>query len=432
MNMHPNPDYPYSASSPSYVAWIGFDWGDKEHAFHLAVADCPYLEKGKLLHSPETLHTWLKKLEERFGAQPVALGLESNRGALLHVLEQYSWLQIYLINPATSARYRKAFTLSGAKDDLPDAKVILEILRLHPEKLTIWEKRDEDTRRLDALNQARRDAVDRRTQCLNQLTTLLKTFFPQALEWAGSSLSTPMALDFLKRWPDLLALKVSRPDTIRKFYYRHNVRRPELVERRLQQIKEAVALTTDEVVVSTAQMKMKLLVEQIQAFNKHIAAFEEKIQACFTAHPEAELFANLPGAGAVFAPRLTAAFGTDRSRYPDCSSMQKYVGVAPVREKSGNQLWTHWRWNAPTFLRQTFVEWAGQTVTWSSWAKHYYERMKARGKKHHAIVRALAFKWIRILWKCWQTGVPYNEEVYLKALEKRKSPNLPPKTTKKA
>ena len=39
-------------------------------------------------------------------------------------------------------------------------------------------------------------------------------------------------------------------------------------------------------------------------------------------------------------------------------------------------------------------------------------------------VRALAFKWIRILYRCWQTRTPYNETVYLNALAKRGSPLL--------
>ena len=103
--------------------------------------------------------------------------------------------------------------------------------------------------------------------------------------------------------------------------------------------------------------------------------------------------------------------------------MQKYASVAPVREKSGNQLWTHWRWQAPVFLRQTFVEWAGQTVVYCPWSGRYYERMKQKAKKHAAMLRALAFKWIRILWKCWQDRKPYDQAVYLKQLSHRKSPN---------
>jgi hypothetical protein len=109
----------------------------------------------------------------------------------------------------------------------------------------------------------------------------------------------------------------------------------------------------------------------IRTFQKHIAILEEKIAQCFKAHPEAWLFRDLPGAGPAMAPRLLVAFGTDRSRYESASNLQKYAGIAPVVERSGSQCWTHWRWQAPRFMRQTFVEWAGQTVIWCDWAKGY-------------------------------------------------------------
>jgi transposase len=413
------------ASLASFAARIGLDWGDQEHAFQLEAPESRPVETGKIKPAPESLHAWLRQLGERFAGRPVALALEGNCGRLLAVFAQYPWLSVYPINPATSARYRKAFRLSGAKDDLPDAGVLLEILRLHFEKLTRWEPEDEATRRLDALCRARRDAVDRRTQVLNQLTTLLKGFYPQALELAGEDLSTAMALEFLGRWPELVALKAARPSTVQAFYFKHNVRRPELVASRLAKIKAAVALTTDPVVVEMGQMQMRLLLAQVRIFNQHIAQWEKQIRVCFQEHPEAELFVNLPGAGSALAPRLLVAFGTDRGRYPNAGSLQKYAGVAPVREKSGRQLWTHWRWQSPNFLRQSFVEWAGQTVVWSAWARCYYQRMVAAGKTHHVILRALAFKWIRVLWKCWQTRIPYDESTYLKALAARQSPNLP-------
>lgn len=414
-----------TTESTEFAAWLGLDWGDKEHAFCLFVSGGSKPETGKLAHSAETLHRWFKELEARFGGRPVALAVESNRGALLHVLAQYPWLTIFPVNPVTSARYRKAFIPSGAKDDLPDASVLLDLVRCHSDKLRPLVEEDRNTRQLAALVQTRRDTVDRRTQTLNQLTSLLKSYYPQAFELAGEDLSAPMALEFLRRWPDLIRLKAARLATLRSFYYRNNVRRPELVEKRLEKIQGMVALTTDEAVVEVALLQLKLLLELIATYNKHIACFETQIATIFAAHENNALFAELPGAGKVLAPRLAVAFGTDRLRYPDAASFQKYSGVAPVREKSGGQLWTHWRWQAPVFVRQSLVEWAGQTVVWCSWAKRYYERMKAKGKKHHVILRALAFKWVRILWKCWKTNTAYNEAVYLKALEKRKSPNLP-------
>lgn len=400
------------------------DWGDKEHAFCLSTPDGG-MEKGKLTHTPESLHAWFKKLGERLGGQPVALALEANRGALLNVLAQYAWLRIYPVNPMTSARYRRAFTVSGAKDDQPDAVVLQEILRLHPHKLTLWEQADEQTRELDLLVRARRDAVDRRTQCTNQLTLLLKSYFPQALELTGGDLTASMAVEFLGRWGDLITLKAARPSTVESFYYKHNVRRPEKVQGRLELVKRSVALTTDPIVVSTSKLQLELLLAQIRMFNKHIAKLDKQISSSFKKHPEAALFNNLPGAGPALAPRLLVAFGEDRGRYPAANNLQKYVGIAPVREKSGNQLWTHWRWQAPSFIRQSFIEWAGQTVVWCEWAKHYYQRMKRRGKGHHVILRALAFKWIRVLWKCWQTRVPYDESRYIKAMKRRNSPNVP-------
>ena len=415
-----------SSSPPPFVAWIGFDWGDKEHAFCLRTADATQMESGKFSHSAEMLHGWFQQLAQRFGGRPVALALESNRGALLHVLTQYPWLTIFPVNPVTSARFRTAFIPSGAKDDVPDARVLLDILRLHPDKIRPLDWDDENTRKLAGLVQARRDAVDRRTQALNQLTSLLKTYYPQALELTGAELSAPMAVGFLRRWPDLVSLKAARPATVRSFYYRHNARRPELVEKRLTRIREAVCLTTDPAVVDVCRLQLKLLLELIAAFNQHIAGFEEAIDQTFAHQADASLFKELPGAGRALAPRLAVAFGSDRTRYPDAASFQKYAGLAPVREKSGGQLWTHWRWQAPVFLRQSLIEWAGQTVVWSAWAKRYYQRMQAKGKKHHVILRALAFKWTRILWKCWITRTPYCEQTYLSALERKHSPNLPP------
>lgn len=406
------------------VAWIGLDWGDKEHAFALHDSSGKS-EFGKLVHSAENLHQWLKDVGQRYGGRPVALALEASRGAVVHALLEYPWLVIYPINPVTSARYRKAFTPSGAKDDLPDAKVLLELVRLHTHKLRPLEPQDPITVKLGGLVEARRKLVDQRTQVILRIESLLKTYYPQALELAGD-LKTELAIAFLDRWPDLISLKAAKPATIKRFYYVHQVRSKELVEQRLALITKAKALTIDEARVSVAVLQLRSLLAQLEVFHEHIPLFDQEIEQVFVQHPDKDLFRELPGAGKQMAPRLCAAFGTLRTEYPDPASLQKYAGVAPVREKSGNQIWTHWRWSAPTFLRQTFVEWAGLTVRYSEWAKIYYERMIKKGKKHAAILRALAFKWIRILWKCWQMREPYDEARYLQQLLHRKSPNAVP------
>jgi transposase len=187
---------------------------------------------------------------------------------------------------------------------------------------------------------------------------------------------------FLRRWPDVISLKAARAGTIKRFYYQHQVRSSQLVEERLALIAQAVALTTEEARVGVARLQLEHLLDQLEVFQKHVAIFDDQVRKTFASHLNVALFRDLPGAGPQLGPRLCAAFGTITSLYPDPASLQKYTGLAPVLEKSGNQIWTRWRWSAPRFLRQTFVEWAGQTVRYSEWAKIYYERMLKEGKKH--------------------------------------------------
>ena len=122
------------------------------------------------------------------------------------------------------------------------------------------------------------------------------------------------------------------------------------------------------------------------------------------------------------APRLLAAFGSRRDRYASVQELQSYCGIAPLLVRSGKSAWIHYRWVCPKFLRQTFHEWAGHSIAFSVWARAYYQQQRARGSGHHAAVRALAFKWIRIAFRCWQDGQPYDEARYIESLRKRGSP----------
>ena len=167
-----------------------------------------------------------------------------------------------------------------------------------------------------------------------------------------------------------------------------------------------------------------MLVEQLELMFKAIGQFDTEIEKLASAHTDYRLFRSLPGAGPSLAPRLLVAFGEQRDRFKSAAEIQKYSGIAPVTERSGQKHWVHWRLQCPTFLRQTFVEWAAQTINKSYWAGEYYRQQRAKGSTYQAAVRALAFKWIRIVYRCWQTGVEYDESRYLKALERNGSPLL--------
>lgn len=400
-----------------YAALIGIDWGDAQHVITLWAPNQPSLQRERIQSQPEAFHHWMESLAQRFAQQPVAIAVEASKGPIVDLLLQYSWVTIYPVHPVTSRRYSKAFTPSGAANDQPDADNLLEILRYHRDRLRALLPQDKSTGRLAALVTLRRSVVDDQTRLGNELTSLLKAFFPQALQLTGAVRHSKLALEFLRRWPDLESLKKAKSQTLRGFYHKHHVRRPELIEKRLALVESARPLSSDPVLIETSILRLRYLLAQMQSLQPQLQAIEAQIESVFASHTDKQLFESLPGAGAALAPRLCVLFGTDRKRWLDASELQKYYGVAPVIEASGKSHWTHWRWNAPLFHRQTLVEWAGVSVRYCSWAGAYYHKQRQRQKSHAAILRSLAFKWLRILFVCWKNNTPYDEQTYLRQLK---------------
>jgi transposase len=163
------------------------------------------------------------------------------------------------------------------------------------------------------------------------------------------------------------------------------------------------------------------LAAQLKTTIAAVKQFDEAIEKLCVVHPDFPLFQSLPGAGEVYASRLLAMMGTQRDRWPTAAELACLAGIAPVMERSGQSVWIRWRYFCPKFMRQSFHEYAGESVKHSFWARAYYEQQIAKGKSRQAAVRALAYKWIRIIWKCWQTRTPYNEVKYLEALRKKGS-----------
>jgi transposase len=410
-----------SKENVEIAAFVGLDWADQKHAVTLQEANGEERQRLDLDHTPEALQSWIQALRDRFGGRPVAVAVEQSRGALIYALMHVDFLHLYPVNPQMLAKFRQAFYPSGAKDDPIDADLLLEILIKHRPHLRVWVPDDVLTRSIQLLTEGRRHLIDERTAMTNQLTAALKTYFPQALEWFGD-LHTTRACAFLQRWPSLQDLKRATPSAIRKFYKAQGYRGEDRLEQLMANIKKAQPLTADGAVLLASSMMVHALVSQIPSLTESIERYDQQIAALFDQHDDSTLFGSLPGAGSALAPRLLAAFGSNRDRFEYAAEMQQLSGIAPVTEKSGNGLWIHWRLACSKFLRQTFHEFAAQSLVRSDWARAYYHQQRQRGKSHHAAVRALAFKWIRIIFRCWKTRTPYDEAIYCKSLKTRRSP----------
>jgi transposase len=405
-----------------FTTIIGMDWADKKHDVCVQATETRQRKSYQIQHRADKIDEWARSLYRRYGG-PIAVALELSKGPIVSALQKYDFLIIFPIDPTTLANYRKAFTPSGAKDDPTDAELALDLLLCHPDRFQALKPQSVEMRTLMTLVEQRRRLMNDRVRLTNRLRNALKQYYPQALEWFDR-IDTPLFCDFIKRWPSLAQARRARKATLEKFFHEHNMNRKALLEQRVTAIKSAMPLTTDEAVIVPYRLQALTLVAQLEVALESIRIYDEEIAGLAPQHPDYGLFNTLPGAGPSLAPRLLVAFGEQRERFTSAAEVQKYGGIAPVTERSGQKSWIHWRWQCPTFLRQTFVEWAAQTINKSYWAGLYYYQQRAKGCSHQAAVRALAFKWIRILYRCWVTRTPYDEAKYLKALQDRGSPLL--------
>jgi transposase len=404
-----------------FAAFVSIDWADKKHVWCLQAAGSEQRESGELMHTPEAVEAWVGQLCRRFGNRAIAVALEQSRGALVFMLSKYEPLHLFPVPSTMSASMRKALYPSGSKDDPRDADLLLDLLLQHRDKLRCLSPDTEATRRVQNLVEERRKLVDEKTAQTNRLTSDLKIYFPQVLDWF-EHLDTELVCDLLERWPALEELQKVPPAKLRTFFRKHHCRDEALIERRLLAIRQAIPAIRDRAVIEAKSLVVRVIVQVIVSLLEGIADLDKKIEEAAAAHPDFFIFDSLPGAGAVMAPRLLAAFGSQRERYGSAGEVQTYTGIAPVMEKSGKKKWVHFRWACPKFLRQSFHEWAGHSIAQSVWARSYYQQLRNRGKGHHAAVRALAFKWIRILFRCWKDRVAYDEDKYITALAQRGSP----------
>jgi transposase len=408
-------------SDHPYAAFIAIDWASEKHSFALQCAGAHKKETGILEQKPDLIGAWVAELRRRFGGQQLAVGVEQSRGALIHALLAYDFLVIYPIHPTTVANFRKAFKFSRAKSDPLDTNQILEILTKHLDLLKPLRPDTEETRLLARLVEDRRSTVDLRTAHVQALKASLKEYFPQALEVLSGNVCSLLASDFLKKWPTFELFQQAKPATIQRFFHQHNVRSQARMAEVLAVAEKSTPLTTDAAIVEAGNRLSQMHAQVIQTLNGFIERYDERIAKVFNDHQESYLFNGIPGAGEAMAPRLLAFWGTDRSRFSDATSAQQFSGIAPVTVSSGKSSLVLFRHACPHFLRQTLHEFARLSVDDCQWARNYVDYYAEKGKKYHAIIRALAFKWLRILFRCWQDRTPYDESKYMQSLKKHGS-----------
>jgi len=409
----------------SFGAFIGIDWADERHDVYVLAAIEMIPDEHSLEQEAKAIDDWAAKLRQRFGGRPVAVCLEQARGALIYALQKYDFLVLFPINPKQLACFRKALDPSGSKNDPLDARRLAEFVRGFHTQFQPWRPDDEISRGLRLLTEHRRKLVDQRTAIGQQLRQALKEFFPLVLEFLGSQhIYSQWFLKLLGKFHTLKDLQRASTRTLEHYFPNRRRTVDDPGDLRIARIRQAVPLVTDAALLLSGRMQVQCMVPMLVQLNHMIQQYEAEIEKLVSKHPDAAIMKSFPGAGAALAPRLIAALGTDRERLSDAAELQELSGIAPVTIQSGKSCQVRRRYACPKFLRQTFHELADHSRNQSVWARAFYDMRHKAGHRHHAILRALAFKWIRIIFRCWKARTPYDEQKYLQHLRNKNSPIL--------
>lgn len=373
--------------------------------------------------APEAMDQWWRNLKSAHPQARIAVAFEQPAPNLLAFFVPRKPEAIYALNPSATWAYRQSLTVSRARNDPSDARDQALYVSKHLEQLTPWAAPAAAVVQLERLTLSRRKRVDERTALTNQLQAALKRYFPQMLDLLHEDLWRPMNLEFLRKWPTAAKLKSVPLSRLRKFYHQHGSRSEDRWAQRTGLIARLVPLAEAGV---SDELEVAALVDQVEVLNESVRKHDLAIAEVFASQGErAGRIAALPGAGPILAPRIYAAVERHAPNCESAEALAAAVGVAPVTDQSGKKERVYRRLRCDNHTRQGFVEWAKESAKHSAWAKAFVEQRQERGQGFYAIIRALAYKWIRILWRCWRDQVAYNEETYLEVLRKKGSPLVP-------
>lgn len=375
--------------------------------------------------APEELDRWWTQLQRDHPQARLLVAFEQPAPNLLAFFAPRGAAAIYALNPSATWAYRRSLTVSHARTDSSDAHNQALFVLHHRKELTVWAPPAAEAVELDRLCEARRKLVNQRTAMTNRLQATLKRYYPQALLLMHEDIWRTMNLAFLRRWPSPQVLGTSRPSTLERFFHQHGSRSEDRWEKRAAVLKSLVALSAQ--AHSSDLLEVTAMVDLLETLNTAIARYDTAIAELFATQPAEQLaqIEPLPGAGPILAPRLLAALAQYADQCESAEDLAAAVGIAPVTDQSGRMRKVYRRLRCDNHTRQTFVEWTKEAYKHSVWSAAYVEQRQAAGHGFYVILRALAYKWIRIIWKCWHSGIPYNEQRYLESLRAKGSPLVP-------
>ena len=396
------------------MLFVGDDWAQDHHDVYLMDEEGARFAARRL---PEGL-TGIGRLHEMiaaYGEDPgeVIVGIEKDHGLWVGALAA-SGYQVYAINPMAVARYRDRHSVSGAKSDGADAKLLADLVRTdrHNHRLLVGDSDQAES--IKVLARAHQNLIWTRARQISMLRAGLLEYYPAALQAFPN-------LGDRDRDRDVLAVlgRAPTPDQGARLSLskiaaalKAGGRQRGIDERareiqallRSQQLHAPAAVTAAYGAATSASVNI------VVELTNQISAVEIELAEHFRTHPDADIYLSLPGLGVILGARVLGEFGDDPNRFTDAKCRKNYAGTSPVTVASGRKHAVLARHVRNRRLYDALDRWAFATLKCSPGARAFYDHHRAAGDTHHKALRALANRLVGILHGCLRHHTPYNED----------------------
>lgn len=391
--------------------YVGIDWADENHHAYITDDSGQKLDSFPVEHSKEgmnrlqnRIYKFSRKLDN------VLFSLETDKGLVVSTLMDWGYT-VYPINPKAVDRYRDRYKASGVKCDEFDACVLANILRTDRDRFQSILPDSELSREIKVLTRDRDKLVGDRTRLSNRLTSILKAYYPAALE-LFSEVAQPITLSFLSKYPTYQDVKQISYAEFRRFLSENRYPHPRRAKGMYEKLQQP-HLECEDMLTRTKSRLMLATVWQLQFLMDEIKSYEKEIKKLLESHPDASIFLSLPGAGDILSARFIAELGDNRDRYQEAGDIQAVSGSAPITIQSGKKRYVRFRRSCKKPFRNTVHAFAFCSTKECVWAREHYDQQIATGKTHNQAIRSLSNKWMKIIFTLWKRGETYDEEHHL-------------------
>lgn len=378
--------------------YLGIDWADDKHDLCLLAPD------GRILSQFVIRHDWsgFQTLAETLALFPeVKINIERPNGLLIDwLIEQGA--DIYVTAPSVLAARRPR----RSKHDQTDAYLLAHLLRLDDPECRPLIVQSPSVEHLKQLLVIYDRLVREQRRLGNQLIFYLKQYYPAAITLFSNPARRFIALNFLERFSTPQAAQALSLEDFSAFLKAHRYGCMDRLPQMYQQLQQPAPVARVQLGLVA---HIKCLIPLLRSIARSKQDIQKQIETVFNTHPDVSFWRSLPGVGLMTAARLLAYIGDNRDRFPSPEVLQAIAGTAPITRSSGKQLTVEFRQACSHPLRAATDDLARLSVKNSGWAAAYFNQQRARGHSKPRAYRALANRWMRIIWKCWKTGAPYDE-----------------------